>query len=266
MMLSVVRKETIKNKLLENKTVSIKELSELMNVTEETIRRDLKDLEKEGVATRTHGGAFLKERMTTAFSRNDLKKLFVPNKVAMAKLASKYLHSGSCIFLDASSTVYELTSFLEDSGSTIVTNSLDVLNVLSEKRGLNVVGVGGMLDNKTRSFNGPQSTNILHNLYFDVSFISCRTLSLITGFADGDCDISELKHIVVDHSKKLVVLADHTKFDKISFSKICDIERANVLVTDFPVSKEWEEYINKSNIELIIASDSPEIDSNKLLK
>ena len=252
-MLSVVRKETIKNKLLANKSVTVKDLAQLMDVTEETIRRDLRELETDGIARKTHGGAVLREKVMSSFTRTEHKPLLNENKVAIAKMACSYLANGLCIFLDASTTVHEIIKMIGEYHVTIVSNSIDVMMECSNNPNINLLGLGGTFKHQHRSFSGSMTKDLLAPLYFDIVFFSCRTISMECGFAESD-EEAELKRYVIEHSRKRIAMVDHTKFDAASFMKICDVEKADELLTDFPVSDAWVQFLKDKNVNLRVAS------------
>lgn len=253
-MLAAARKSDIKKLLLEHKSVSVVELAARFQVTEETIRRDLKALEHEGVAERTHGGAILAEKVSTSFNRLVMASILHPNKVAMAKLARAYVKNGLCVFLDSSTTVQALIPEIQDLQITVSSNSIDVATACSNHPNINLIALGGVYNHHYRCFSGSISSSVLQNFYFDLAVISCRTLSLTHGLTDSDTEEAEIKRMAISRSKRLIVLADHTKFDKVSFVKICDLSKVDALITDKPLSPFWAEYLSQSNIELLVAS------------
>jgi DeoR/GlpR family transcriptional regulator of sugar metabolism len=251
-MLAAVRKNEIKQILLGKKSITVIELAKHFSVAEETVRRDLKALEAEGVVERTHGGAVLKDKVTYSFNRAAIKNIMQESKQSMAKLAKNLIKNGLSIFMDSSSTVQFLLPEIQDLNLTIVTNSLDIAVESSHFPNINLFALGGALNHQRRCYTGNITCNSLEKFYFDLAVISCRTLSMFEGLTDSDSEEVEIKRLAVSRSKKVIVMADHTKFDRISFVKICDINKINVLITDRPVSPEWKKFLNQNNIELIV--------------
>lgn len=252
-MLAAARKSEIKRLLLEQKSVSVFSLATQFQVTEETIRRDLKALENEGVAERTHGGAILTEKVSTSFSRSAMKNILNPNKEAMARLAKPFVKNGLCVFLDSSTTVQHLINEIQELQVTVASNSVDIVSACSAYPNINLIALGGVYNHRYRCFSGSISCSVLQNFYFDLSVISCRTLSINHGLTDSDSEEAEIKRLAIARSKRVIVLADHTKFDKVSFVKICDLSKIDALITDKPLSPLWVEYLNQNNIEAIVA-------------
>lgn len=253
-MLAITRKNEIKNRLLQHKSVSVIELSTIFNVAEETIRRDLKTLELEGVAERTHGGAILSQKVSSSFGNHSLKSMLKENKHAMAKLAIPYIKSGYCIFLDASTTTQHIVKELHHLlNLVVVTNSLDVIISCSSNENINLISLGGKLNHKDFAFSGIPTFNELKNYYFDITIISCRTLHMENGLTDSDTEAARLKLLAISQSRCVILLADHTKFDKMSFVKICDFSKIDILITDKPLSEDWMKMLSNQSVEVRVA-------------
>jgi DeoR/GlpR family transcriptional regulator of sugar metabolism len=155
--------------------------------------------------------------------------------------------------MDSSTTVLSLFNEIHDLQLLLVTNSLDIVIECSVYPNINLVSLGGILDQSRRCFTGSLSCKALENLYFDLAIISCRHLSIDQGITDSDSEEAEIKRQAVMRSKKLIVMADYTKFDKVSFIKICGIDKLDVLITDRPLDQTWKQYLEKNNVEYIIS-------------
>jgi DeoR/GlpR family transcriptional regulator of sugar metabolism len=206
----------------------------------------------EGVVERTYGGAILKDKVTSSFDQGVIKNIMQESKRQMAKLVKPLIKNGLCIFMDSSSTVQFLLQEIKDMHLTIVTNALDIATECSLFPNLNLITLGGTLNHKRRCYTGSITCNSLEQFYFDAAIISCRTLSMFQGLTDSDSEEAEVKRRAVRRSKKLIVMADNTKFDRISFVKICDMTTVNVLITDRPVSPIWKEFLTQNHSEFII--------------
>ena len=252
-MLATIRKNELKRELLIRRIVTVVEMAELFQVTEETIRRDLKALESEGVAKRIHGGAVLKEKVASSFDRITLKGIMPESKQGIAKLAGGHIANGLCIYMDASTTVQYLIPEISDKRITIVTNSFDIVNICIEYPNITVVQLGGILSHSRRCFTGSATSQMLNKYHFDMAVISCRTLSAEQGLADSDIEESEIKRQAIERSKHLMVLADYTKFNGISFVKIASLDKVDTLITDKPVCPKWEGLLLENQINYFSA-------------
>ena len=145
-MLALERRNLILEKLQEEKRVVVSELSQLYSVSEETIRRDLDKLEKEGLATKSYGGAVINEDVGIDLPFNIRKNQNVQGKQKMAEIAASMVNDGDHIFLDASTTaVFVAKALKEKERLTVVTNSMEILLELSDVSGWNIISTGGVM-------------------------------------------------------------------------------------------------------------------------
>ena len=145
-MLALERRNLILEKLQEEKRVVVSELSQLYSVSEETIRRDLDKLEKEGLATKSYGGAVINEDVGIDLPFNVRKNQNVQGKQKMAEIAASMVNDGDHIFLDASTTaVFVAKALKEKERLTVVTNSMEILLELSDVSGWNIISTGGVM-------------------------------------------------------------------------------------------------------------------------
>ena len=145
-MLALERRNLILEKLQAEKKVVVSELSQLYGVSEETIRRDLDKLEKEGLATKSYGGAVIKEDVSIDLPFNIRKNQNVSGKQKMAEITASLVQEGDHIFLDASTTaVFVAKALKEKERLTVITNSMEILLELSDVSGWNIISTGGVM-------------------------------------------------------------------------------------------------------------------------
>lgn len=249
-MLAVTRKSKIKDIILEKKSVTVTELSKYFSVTEETIRRDFKQLEDEGFLTRTYGGAFIQDGVENNVELSIRETAFIDSKKAIARKCLEIIHNGDSIFLDSSTTALQIARIVQDMRLTIVTNSLLIINALCDKENIRLVSLGGTYSSKDKSFEGNTAVRNLENFYLDKTFMSCRTLSMEHGITDSSEAIASVRQTLIRRSNKVYLIADHSKFDKTSFIYISGYELITGLVTDKNLSDEWKEFLHQNNVVL----------------
>ncbi|PSL36275.1 DeoR family transcriptional regulator [Planomicrobium soli] len=216
----------------------VSELSQIFNVTEETIRRDLENLENEGKLKRSHGGA-------VSIKGNDLEAPYfereirnVNEKMAVAEEAVKYVSVNDRILLDASTTAWYMAKILPDLPLTVVTNSMKVAMELANREKISVIAVGGTLLQKSLSFVGPQTTNALEFYHVNKAFISCQGIHAERGISDSNEMQALVKQKMSEIADKTFLLADYTKFGLQAFSKVAPIEAIDYIITDSKTNKE----------------------------
>lgn len=250
-MLAVTRKNKIKDILIERKSITVTELSKTFDVTEETIRRDLKFLEDEGFLTRTYGGAFIQTGVENTVTVELREVAYTKSKEAIAKECRKLIHNGDSIFLDASTTALFVAKAISNMRLTVVTNSLLIVNQLTDFENIRVVCIGGTYSKDYKAFQGNITIQSLNNLYLDKTFMSCRSLSMEHGISDSSEGQAMIHQKLLQRSNEVYLIADYSKFDKTSFIHICDFESLTGVVTDKVLSQEWKDFLLKKKTAFI---------------
>lgn len=246
------RLEAIRSIVTEEGRVQVSELSRRFGVTEETIRRDLEKLEAEGLVSRTYGGAILNENKLTEgihyFKRTAIN---VEAKKAIAKKAVAWVKDSYTIGLDSSTTAIELMKLLKvREDVTVITNSAVAITELAQSK-MNILSTGGMLNKHSLSLQGNVARQALGNYNIDVALISCKCLSMDQGASDSDEQESEIKKEMIAHANSAILLVDHTKFDKVAFVKVAELEKFDLIVTDKEPSREWKEKLASLSVDIL---------------
>lgn len=250
-MLAIERRNEILAKLQEESKVLVSDLSQYYVVTEETIRRDLEKLEQEGFAKKTYGGAILCDNLNLELPYNVRKRTNVKEKQEIAKLAGGLIKDGDRIMLDSSSTsLYIAKSIKRCKNITVITNSIEILLELADKPDWKVLSTGGLLKEGALSLVGQQAESMIDNYHVDKVIISCKGIDREYGITDSNELDVQIKRHYLKAAKQRILAADSSKFDKISFMKMCDLSEMDVLVTDKRPEEAWMEKIGQSEIKL----------------
>lgn len=256
--LSSERQTLIKNEFLEKKKLSVSELAAAYNVSFETIRRDLRVLEKEGFIEKAYGGAMLKQRVHNTADFQMLSNVLVETKMNIAKAAVPFIHPGDCIYIDFSTTCVHIATLLENMPLTVLTNSLPVMEILSKKDKISLYSCGGAWDPTNYAFLGRTALDNLAQFHLDKSFISCRAIGIETGLSDKTELEAEVRKRVIDSSNEVFLLVDHTKFDKMTFVKTAEIKSISTVITDTPLSNQWISHLNKLGVRHYDCTQPPD--------
>jgi DeoR/GlpR family transcriptional regulator of sugar metabolism len=258
-MLAVERRKKIMDLLYENQSVAVPDLSRLFNITEETVRRDLAKLEKEGLLRRTYGGAVLSEGLHLELPISIREVTNKEGKELMGRTAAGLVEDGDTIIMDSSTTVLQMARFLKDKKRlTVITNGLKIASELAPYENISVISTGGMLRSSSLSFVGHSAERAISNYNADIFFMSCKGVSLDKFVTESNEFEAELKKIMIKAAQRIVLLADHTKLDKVSFATICSIKNIDVFITDEKLPKEWETFMKDNDIELLYALKNEE--------
>lgn len=250
-MLAIERRNQILLKLQQEKKVVVSDLSQIYNVTEETIRRDLERLEKEGLATKTYGGAVLSESLYADIPYNVRKETNLKGKKKIAELVKDMIQDGDCIGVDASSTaLYIIQQIKHKNNITVITNSIEILLELSDKKGWKVLSTGGTLKKEALSLVGYQAERMIDNFHVDKAIVSCKGIDAEYGITDSNELDAEVKKRFLNIATQKILVADSTKFDKISFARIGELSMIDIVVTDKRPTQEWEEMCTQLNTKV----------------
>jgi DeoR/GlpR family transcriptional regulator of sugar metabolism len=250
------RRKLIKELLIKNKSVKVSDLVELLHVSEETIRRDLNQLEREGVAEKNYGGAVLIEEAENQFliPPVDKRKLqYSLEKELIGKAAAQLIKEGQTIIFDAGSTTWYIGKNLPDkSNLTIITNAMNVAEECSKDETASIYLLGGKLRKNSMSLVGPQVETELQNYNADYVFLGTAGISLRHGFTSSDLYDAEMKRAMVSAGQKIVVVADHSKLQRSGLTPFCPFDQADIFITSDLADKEILKEIEKRGVEVIV--------------
>ncbi len=249
-MLAIERRNKILAMLQRDSRVVVSDLSTSFNVTEETIRRDLEKLEKEGFAKKTYGGAIINESLNVDLPYTVRKKANVTNKQYIADIISSMIEDGDHIMMDASSTAVYVAKHLKNKKNiTIITNSIEILLELSEVAGWKVLSTGGTLREGSLSLVGYQAEKMITNYHVDKAIISCKGIDMEKGITDSNEMDAHIKKLMLESANIKILAADNSKFNKISFTKIGDLTDIDILITDTELDDKWKQVFNTMKVE-----------------
>lgn len=256
-MLAVERRNLILEKLQDEKKVVVSELSTLFGVSEETIRRDLDRLDKEGLATKSYGGAILNENTSIDMPFNVRKKRNMRGKQLIAQLVEGLIQEGEHIILDPSTTAVAIVKALKNRRRlTVITNSIEVLVELSDVSGWDVISTGGTLRENYLALVGPKAIEGITSFNADKVILSCKGIDLEKGITDANEMFSQVKQVMLKCAKQRILAADYTKFDNVAFSHICELADIDMVVTDIRPSAEWMAYFAEKGIECLYGEEN----------
>lgn len=251
-MLAFERRGRILNILHQDRKVYVSQLSKQFNVTEETIRRDLEKLEKDTLVTRTYGGAILNSPTAEDLSYQMRQTRNLEEKRYIASKLLPLINDEHTLMADPSSTVFEcLRTIIPNRRKlTVITNSSTVLQEFSSSY-CNIISTGGTLRPESNSLVGSIANDTVKKYIVDVAIFSCKGLSPGLGIMDSNEPESELKKVMLKQANKIVLVVDHTKFDRASFVKLFDFSDIDYIVTDKKPADPWLKLFAQNNVQVI---------------
>ena len=252
-MLSLERIDLIRDELQKKKVVYVNHLADKYFVSRSTIRRDLAELEKQGLVRRTYGGAKLVEHPSNEIPYFIRKEKNRSAKEIMAELAADLVTDNQFISLDTTTTVSFLPHYLQEKENLkILTNSPQIaLDCLDQLHSAKVFCTGGWMSSFARGFIGETARLRISEYLTDIVFFSARSISLEHGVTDVNEEDAYLKQEMIKKSRKAVFLCDHTKFDQTSYRLVCPLEDFDYLVTDKRPDSLWLSRLESAGVEVI---------------
>lgn len=230
------RQQHIARSVEEHGRVRVTDLAERFDVSQVTIRKDLRILEAEGRVVRAHGGALApgRSRPERAFEvRERLQRI---EKERIGDAAAGLVIDGESIALDASTTALAMARSLKARGSwvhlTIITNGLRIASELAGHHGITVAMPGGFVRSEALSVVGPLGSGLLERVNIQKAFMGAAGFTLETGLSDATDEEAQIKRLIVGSAREVVALIDHTKWGRSAFATFCPTDRLTAVVTD----------------------------------
>ena len=251
-MLADERYRIILGLIKENGSVSASQLNKKMNVSSETIRRDLYYLESKNMLRRVHGGAVAVTKMSEFKVLEKRLDENVEEKVECAKNALKLIKNGDVIFVDSGSTAIEFAEALKGrfENLTVITNSLDVYKHLGNS-GYKLIIIGGEYLAQEEANCGFFAVEMINNMHADKAFVFPSAVSLKNGVMSCEMDLYSVQCAYKNNADRVIFVADSSKFEKSGLAKICDMDIQYEFVTDSKINHEIYQMYRENNIKIV---------------
>ncbi|WP_254769034.1 HTH-type transcriptional regulator GlpR [Salinilacihabitans rarus] len=231
-MLPEQRKRKIVELVSERDGCSVEELAERLDVSKATIRRDLDDLEEQRLIERSHGGAVPATAVgrEQTYVQREVQNLEV--KAAIGREAATEIHDGQVVFFDSGTTTMQVVQHLPTDKSFLpVTNSPVIALELGE-RDLEMKVTGGSLRHRTRALVGPSAEAFIERTNFDLLFLGTNAIGDDGALSTPNEAEARTKQLMVENARRVVLVADATKYGERSFVQFASLEDVDLLVTD----------------------------------
>ena len=225
-----------------------------MEVTPETVRRDLTALERLGVLRRVHGGAMPVERFGFEPNVAMRENRFSAEKDRIAKAALDELPDGGSIILDAGTTTVRLAAMLPtDRKLTVVTHSLPIANLLAAHPNIELHLLGGAVRGVTLAAVGGWALRNVADVSVDVTFLGTNGITARRGLTTPDLTEASVKRALAHAARRTVVLADHSKFGRVDFASVIGLEDVDAVISDSDLDAETAAEIESTGPRMVLA-------------
>jgi len=247
------RREKILETLRQSGEVSIEHIVGRFGVSPATARRDLRLLERQGLALRRHGGAATPESSLYDASYLERERTSIAHKRGIALAASELIHTAQTIALTGGTTTTAVARALRGRELVIVTNAVNIAMELAREPRIRVHLTGGRLVGASYELVGSAAVQALEGLNVDVAFIGVNGVSVERGLTTNNEEEAEVNRAMVDVARRVIVVADHSKLGRATLVQICPLDAAHVLITDREARVRDVEAIRQAGIEVVVA-------------
>jgi DeoR/GlpR family transcriptional regulator of sugar metabolism len=253
-LLSEPRRRKILDWIQEEGSARVRELAVAFQVSEATIRQDLERLEQEGQVTREHGGAFLNTVPTQVGTMTLHHQENMDQKRRIGTLAADLVKDGETIILDAGTTTTEIALRLVSRRNlTVITNALNIAIILGAVPGNAVHMPGGQFKAPTLSLSGDKSVEYFRNIFAGKLFLATAGVALDAGLTYPSFADLQLKEAMIKAASRVYLVADSTKINKSSFTRLGSLEMIHAFITDSGISEADANAFRGRGIEMLIA-------------
>ncbi len=252
---TVLRRKEILAQINEKGRVFVQELSALLDVSEVTIRNDLEHLEKKSLVLRTRGGA-IKLETGAGFDPKicEKSKINHTEKARIGREAVRLINEQDTLIIDSGTTTVELvknlTTFQE---LTIITNALNIANLVLPRNNINLIIPGGYMRKNTLSLIGSIAEKSFLNFHVDKLFLGINGFDTKKGIFTPNIEEARLNQVMIEVAKEVIILADSSKFGKKSLAFICPPKEIDIVVTDEGIPADDKKRLEDAGVKVIIA-------------
>ncbi len=246
------RQHLIMDYIREHGSVQVDQLSAHLQVTPQTIRRDLNQLYELKLVQRVHGGAIVKDNVEN-LGYGARKILMVEEKTDIARRAAELVPDNSSLFINIGTTTERVAEHLHDrSGLLVITNNINVAGMLWPARGIEVMIAGGLIRRSDGGIVGASAEEFIAKFKLDFAVIGCSAIDEDGDFFDYDLREVRVTQAIIRHSRAVILVTDSTKFERRAPIRIGNLSEVDTLVTDDGLPRESAQYCRDNKVDLVI--------------
>lgn len=258
-MLIVQRQSRLQEIIAQRGMIDLESLARELGVSDSTVRRDLSELEKKGLVSRTHGGVIWigdnnasRDSITRPYAFEQRLQYKTDAKQRIALAASKLVRTGETVLLDGGTTTFYLAQQLLGRQMQIVTNSLPIASLFANDDHVEMILTGGVVYPRYGVLLGPTAEQTLGTIHATTLFMSVAGLHRGATY-NQNMLLVQAERKMMEQSQRTVLLVDSSKFGQQALVKLCELSKADLLVTEARPPKPIEDDLTAGGVELIIA-------------
>jgi DeoR/GlpR family transcriptional regulator of sugar metabolism len=249
---AVARQLKIRELIENQEYVDLSSLCSELGASESSVRRDLSALESGGVLKRVYGGAMALQARDPHLDYDWQSSRMADEKRRIGAAAAQFVENGQTVILDGGSTVAAAASFIRNHSLHVITNSLPIGETFRESREIEVTLTGGYLYPRLRALLGPVCEQMLSGVTADLLIMGIGGVTA-SGFSNSNTLVVTPERKMIDAARRVIVVADHTKFGRGSVIHLAPLDIADVVISDRALAPEYQEMLRQHEVELVLA-------------
>lgn len=256
------RQTRLLEKVRTHGSASIESLALQLQVTLQTVRRDVQRLSEAGLVARFHGGVRLPQSTTENIAYRQRQALNAREKTRIAKAIANRVPNGCSLFLNIGTTMEAVArELMQHSGLSIITNNLNVASILSDNMGCEVIVSGGVVRGIDRGIVGEMTVEFIRQFKVDIGLIGISGIETDGTLRDFDYREVQVARAIIQHSRQVWLAADHSKFNRPAMVQVAPLEDIDMLFTDIPLSDAFPDLMARANVECVVADQPGRLDA-----
>jgi len=253
--LSDERRQRLVELIAERGFVDMAGLVEQLGVSESTVRRDLAQLDEDGLIKRTHGGAvFISDRFSV-LNYAARESTAAGQKRAIGRAAAELINDDEVVLINGGTTTYEVARQLLGRPMRVVTNSLPIANALGAAPEIELTVVGGYLYPRTGVMLGPAARQSLESVHANKAIMGCAGVTS-AGYFNANALMVEIEQQMMRCADQVIMVADSSKFGRAALARICELKGMDYVICDDGLDATWQERIRAAGVDLMLAPTS----------
>jgi len=244
--------------LIEKETsISVEKIADVFGISFITVRRDLQKLQEQGYIKKVHGGAIIKSGFTLEPVFEIQKELYIKEKQRIAFEAVKRINDGDSIIIESGSTCLAMVKFLTEKNNLRISTAgvsvaIELLKLVQLRKDFEACACGGIIREGSSTYVGPHAVSYFRNLNVDIAFIGSVAISFTKGLSTATQFDAEIVKAITKCAKRVIVLADSSKFGKESYINFLPFKNITEIITDSNIKIEAKENLLRQGVRLAI--------------
>lgn len=242
----------------EKNGASVKELAQMLEVSEMTIRRDLQILNSNHIVNNVYGATIYNpsntvDNLDKNYTLLSAKVKKNTEKVRIGKYAASLIEDNDVIIIDSGSTTEQLAMNISDKvNTTVLCYNYNILSNINDKENIKIIFAGGYFHPDTQMFESPEGISLINNIRASKVFVSAAGIHQTLGVTCANNYEAPTKNAIIASAAEKILISDSSKFSQVKSSYFADLNEFNTIISDTSLTPEWIEYINTLGIKLVL--------------